>query len=133
MTTMAKRSGPGTSRWEVSFGFFGGALAWLAHLLGASLVSEWGCFAGWGRQQWLGISSIAWVILILSVMTLLIALAATWVAFRSGRTARADISRPPSSGDTQSFLAQTSLQANGLFALIIVAESIPILFYLTEC
>jgi hypothetical protein len=123
----------GRERWGVAWVFFGGALAWLGHLLGAALMAEWGCLAGWGERRWLGISAVAWGILVLSIAMFVVAVSAIWTGYRLRSSVSGGDWSPDESRDTRRFLIETGLRANWIYTFIIVAESIPILFYLSEC
>jgi hypothetical protein len=114
----------------------GGAVAWGLHLISASLISEWGCFAGLHAVQYQGVTLIAWLLTAVSLLCVLIAGWATWVAWRWQRMMKAlpastfDIDAPR---ETDAFLARTGTATSGLFLFIILAESLPILFYLSDC
>lgn len=129
---------PEVTRFRLWFAMFGGAGAWLVHLLSAALISEWACVANRGRSEFLGINAVAWLLLSISIATLLIAACTTWFNFRMDRSLRnvASESHCLDAYDqhgTDVFMARMSLWANALFVLIILAQSVPILFYLTGC
>jgi hypothetical protein len=115
------------------FGVFGAAIAWLAHLLLAALVAEWGCIAGWGEIQRGGVTVIVWVIAGLTLVTMILAITATWTARRSLNHLKSGGERTRGDEDTNLFLARTGYRAGLMFIVIIIAQAIPILFYLTEC
>jgi hypothetical protein len=121
------------SRRLLWFGFLGAAMAWVTHLVGASLVSEWGCFAGWGREQVLGVSTVAWAIVGLTVVSLIVGLAALGVAYRNFRWWRQRDPQELNSQDAAMLLAQAGFPTSAIFVFMILAESIPIVYYLTEC
>jgi hypothetical protein len=124
---------PAVSRKALWFGAFGGAVAWLLHLVGAAVIAEWGCFAGLYRTTWLGLTVVAWMIIAVSVATAVAAIAATVTAgMVYSRTRWGDSERLDPRG-TARFLAWFGLVSSGLFLFIIVAETIPLLFFLTHC
>jgi hypothetical protein len=113
------------------FGLLGGALSWLVHLLAAYAAAEFGCVGGLGEHQRLGISLVAWLVLAATGATLLAALAAALVAYRSYRRL------PDAPDDTatgaERLTAWAGVLTSGLFALVIAFESIPILYFLRGC
>ena len=115
------------------FGMLGGAIAWLFHLIGAAILAEWGCMSGWGRMHWGGISAVAWAISLLSLVMLLIASAATWVAYRHYQRLRRECHAKSRQDDSRSFLAEAGWKSSAIFTGIVLAESVPILFFLSEC
>lgn len=134
----ASVTSPSAPRSRLWFGMFGGAVPWLVHLVGASIIAEWGCFAGIARWQFLGVTAVAWSVIVLSVVTLLIAMAATWLAYRTNRHYHefATDEREEIVDDqlgTDAFMARTGLWTSGLFVFIILVESFPILYFLTDC
>ncbi|TVP94621.1 MAG: hypothetical protein EA381_19795 [Planctomycetaceae bacterium] len=117
---------------------FGGAICWTIHLLFVVAVSEWGCFSGMGEFRFLGATAIAWSVIVASLIA---ATVAGWVMFLSLRSNwRQCGSDSGSDGEdfdkergSGCYLAQVAVWSNGLFLFIIVAQTIPILFYLSEC
>lgn len=132
---------PGTPRSRLWFGMFGGALPWLVHLVGASIIAEWGCLAGIDRQQLMGITAVAWGVIALSGATLAVALVATWSAYQTWQHYRGDAAgqtaeNEPTALDvrgTDAFMARTGLWTSGLFVFIILVESFPIFYFLSNC
>lgn len=127
---------PIPSRLALWFSMLGGAVAWGLHLISASLISEWGCFSGLHEFEYGGVTLVAWLLVIVSLLATLLAAWATWVAWRlqtsmTGLPASTfDIDAPR---ETDAFLARTGTATSGLFLFIILAESLPILFYLSDC
>lgn len=115
------------------YGLLGGGLAWLAHLVLAYLIAEFGCVAGWGARTRLGLTPVAWLIIAASVATLSAALFAVWVSVRNERRYRAGGFQDTGEDHPYYYLARTGRIANILFAFIIVVESIPVFFYLRHC
>jgi hypothetical protein len=113
------------------FGLLGGGVAWLAHLLLSYLIAEFGCMSGWGKETWLGVTTLAWLLLAVSFLTLLGAGLAVYVAFRSKqRLGRSDPSEEPASAE---YMARAGYITSGVFLFIILVESVPIFFFLQSC
>ena len=129
----ALTNGPSVGRVAVWFGALGGAIAWLAHLLLAYFISEFGCFSGLHGRTLGGLTAVAWAVLAVSAAMLLIAVAAAWVAYRSDRKIRGHGFRTNTPEGAAGFLARSGAATSGLFALIIIAQSIPIFFFLKDC
>ncbi|MCC7420543.1 MAG: hypothetical protein IT428_09690 [Planctomycetaceae bacterium] len=123
---------PRVSRGTLWFGTLGGGFAWLGHLMGAYVISEFGCRGGLNRTSWLGMTVVAWMLVALSGAMLLMAVVSTWVARASERrleTARDDWETVRSEAD----IARAGWMASGLFSLVILVQSIPIIYYLKHC
>lgn len=136
MTTLAKPSLdlglPRVSRGTLWFGTLGGGFAWVVHLMGSYVISEFGCRSGLNRVSWLGMTAVAWLLVALSAATLLTAMVSTWVARTCERqleTARDDWETIRSEAD----IARAGWMASGLFSLVILVQSIPIIYYLKHC
>jgi hypothetical protein len=115
--------------WELAVCWLGGAIAWLLHLLGAYTMAEFGCVAGWQRVAPGGVTTVAWAILALSVATVAVSGWALSVAARADKrlTSISDPTR------TRHFAARAGMWLNGLFVAIILAETLPVMFYLGHC
>lgn len=122
----------------VSLFLFGGAICWTIQLLFAVFISEWGCISGMGDFRLFGVTAIAWSVIAVSLLTM----ALTGWAMRLSLGSCRRQSRSAAESDSEDFaaeresaryLAQVAVWSNGLFLFIIVAQTIPILFYLTEC
>jgi hypothetical protein len=129
---------PGVKRSQLWFGLLGGAIAWLLHLIVASIISEWGCTAGLYRREIFGITMVTWMLIAISILMLLLALLATWSAHRVNRHYREAAEQEPGfiepdSHGTDVFMAQTGLWSSWLFVFIIAAQCVPIFFFLKEC
>jgi hypothetical protein len=114
------------------FGFLGGGVAWTLHLLLSYFVAEFGCEAGLDRHVYLGIMLPAWLLMGVSLFTTLLGAAAVFVAWRLKRRFQALPGDPEADGADR-FLARTGFLTSLLFTAIIVAQSLPILFYLGSC
>lgn len=113
------------------FGVVGGTLAWLAHLLLAYAVAEFGCALGLQRYVYLGVGAVSWALLGVSAVCLAAAAAAAAAAWRETLRAR-DEGWPDESGweGWASFLGAV---LSGLFFVIILIQTVPILYYLRDC
>jgi hypothetical protein len=125
----------GGTRPALWFGLIGGGVAWLGHLLSAYLIAEFGCISGLGERHALGLSVVAWLILVASVVALLVAGTAAFVAYRSReRLARESQATDIEPGTNPEYdMARTGWTTSALFVLIITVETIPIFFYLRNC
>jgi hypothetical protein len=131
------------SRWRVWFGLLGGGIAWTFHLLATYAIGEFGCvsnlFAGRG---WLGIAGIAWMLIGVSIPAILLAAAATWVAYRDDRQLQA-VGAPVREargedvghgmGDTRVAAARTGWIMNAIFLYVILVQCIPIIYWREGC
>lgn len=115
---------------RIWLGMFGGALAWVAHLLISYVIAEFGCVAGLARHTLLEISGLAWALIALALATLAAAAAALWLAIRNLRQNR---DGSPVLKTVRAEVAHMSVLTNCAFAFAIVFESIPIFYYLTHC
>jgi hypothetical protein len=115
-------------RWFV---FLGGAIAWLLHLLAAYAVAEFGCVAGWG--EFLGQPLVVWLILGLTAPLLAIACLALLVGYRYERRFANQEPRGLEAQDPGVALVRYGVVANALFILTILAETLPVFFFLRGC
>ncbi len=103
---------------------WGGGVAWLLHFMGIWVAAEFGCLSSLARPGWAGISLVAWLVLILSAAS--IGLTA-WYTIHAW-------SREFQSGEeTDGFLHRFARVANCIFLLVIVAQTLPVFFYLKDC
>lgn len=120
------------SRGALWFGLLGGAISWTAHLILAYAVAEFGCVGQLGERGYLGVSTVAWLELSLTVVTTLVAGTATVVAYRSHRRLRSRDADDAAEA-AERYTAWAGLLTSGMFTFIILFESIPILYYLHSC
>jgi hypothetical protein len=136
-----KSSGQGTKqqraraaiakRGALWFGLLGGGLAWLAHLLLAYFIAEFGCLAGWGEIFMFDVTAVAWAVIASSALTLVVAIAASLVAFRARkRLAGEQCDAEPG---TELELARAGFITSSLFTFVILVQSVPVFFYLRHC
>ena len=130
MSTVAELVAVG--RPAVWYGLLGGASAWTIHLLLASAVAEFGCVSGLGERIYLGISIVAWLEVAATVLTTVIAAAATIVARRSYGILRSQNLEEVGIAAGE-YTARAGFITSGIFTFIILFESIPILYYLRTC
>jgi hypothetical protein len=126
------RPDSGVSRRALSFGMLGGGAAWLVHLVAAYAIAEFGCVGRLREVSVAGLTAVAWLIIGISVLTLLIAVANALIAYRYERRVRAahdDVTG--TAAETE--VARTGWITSGLFALVILVESLPIFYYLKDC
>jgi hypothetical protein len=120
------------ARWRLWVGLLGGAIAWTIHLLVAYAVAEFGCVSQTFRDvRFLGITGVAWLILGISAFTLVLAVVATMIARRSERVLLADVR--DREDEPEEFMARVGLITSLVFVAIIVAQTLPVLYYLTSC
>lgn len=123
----------GNGRYLLWFALFGGGGAWLAHLLLAYLIAEFGCTSGGGHARLLGITAIAWTLLAVSLLTFVAASGATLVAYFLRLRLAAAVRDEESARNNEFFLAKTALITSALFSFIILVQSVPIFYYLSDC
>lgn len=113
------------------FGLLGGAVAWLIHLVAAYLIAEFGCLTHFGEQRALGITLVSWMIVAVTAITALGGGSATWAAYRSfGRLRDA---RESVDTAAQRATARAGMYASGFSLLVILVETLPLLYYLRDC
>jgi hypothetical protein len=122
----------GISRARLWFGLLGGASAWTIHLFSAYAIAEFGCVGRLAERSYGSLSVVAWLEVALTVAMLLVAAAATAVAYRSEQRLRS-LESTGQNLVADSFTARAGLLASGIFTFVILFESIPILFYLRDC
>lgn len=112
------------------FGLLGGACAWLVHLLGAYATAEFGCVSSLHKWQWLGISVVAWLCIALTAVTEAVAIVAIFVAYASGPREQ---DAEDVHAEARRYTAMLGAALSALFALAILFQSVPILYYLRDC
>lgn len=126
---------------RLGIGIWGGGIVWKVHFLSIALIAEWGCFTGLGEWRWLGITGVAWTIVILSVLMSLACLGVAWLAWDTFKTLNRAPGASPSGEGADVYdrpgnhrsLAKIGLFSGLFFLVIILVQSVPVLFYLTEC
>jgi hypothetical protein len=111
----------------------GGAGAWLVHLVAAYAIAEFGCVGRLRQVSFAGLTSVAWLIITVSLLTLLIAVSSTLLAYRGEHRLRASHNTDVTASAAEAEVARTGWITSGLFALVILVESLPIFYYLKDC
>jgi hypothetical protein len=119
---------PGISRWALAIAFLGPALAWTAHLLLSWAIAEWGGITGWLPELVFGIKARVWLLIAVTGLTLVAAIASTLIGHACRRRLKSDPRHD--AHDAANFIARTGVLHGWLFVFIIAGESLPILFYL---
>lgn len=130
MTTLAQQVQ--VSRPALWFGLLGGASAWTAHLLLAYAVAEFGCLSGFGERIYWRISIVAWLEIAVTALTTTVAASAAIVAHGRHRILRSQLEEGSGTA-AEAYTARIGFITSGIFAFIILFESIPILYYLRTC
>jgi hypothetical protein len=118
--------------WRRWFAFLGAGIAWTFHLLAIYAIGEFGCVSGWGRITYMGLSAVAWMILLVSVVSLAVALAGTAVGYWDSRFDSKHES-PPNHDEGGKYLSSFGWILSAIFSLIIFVESLPVFGYLHGC
>ncbi len=118
--------------WRRWFAFLGAGVAWTAHLLSIYAIGEFGCVSGLDRLSYGGISAVAWMIIIVTGLCLLLAAAATWVAYEDKRRDE-EMKAPPGQDEGGEYLSRFGFILSALFTLIILVETMPVFAYLHGC
>lgn len=113
------------------FGFLGGAVAWLLHLVGAWLIAEYGCLWAPGTVLGGSMTVVALLVIVLSVMLAGAAAASALLAQRSVRRLRERGDGPER--PLARFLASGGAILSGSFAFVIAVQSVPIFYFPDWC
>jgi hypothetical protein len=119
------------SRFRLWFGLFGGAVAWTIHFLAAYAIAEFGCVSSFRDARFLGITGVAWGILAITALTLVLAVGALLIARRSERLLLAETREKED--EPEDFMVRVGLITSVVFVAIIVAQTLPVLYYLRSC
>ena len=121
------------SRLALRFATLGGGIAWLAHLILAYVIAEFGCVSGLGKVQWTGISAVAWLLLAMTGLTMGLALAATAMAWRNRQRLLRAWGERSESHEAEDFTSRLAFITDALFVVIIGVQSVPIFYFLPDC
>lgn len=121
------------SRPSLWFGLLGGAAAWTIHLMFAYVAAEFGCVSRFSEHRYLGISSVAWMVLVLTAVTAIASAIATVVAYRSHRRLQGGANGSDPARLAESNTARAGILTSAIFTFVILFETIPIFFYLRDC
>ena len=131
----------------------GGGIAWFVQLLALYLLAEFGCVSNWQEEQLFGLGGVAWGVIIVTLIALAVSggcCGLGWMARNSlarrrqdppsvssadkdDSTYHSDGEGPERSQAFEHFLIRCSVLINTIFAFIILAQGLPILFYLSRC
>lgn len=111
----------------------GGGAAWFLHLLLAVVLAEFGCVAGWGDIRFGGINLVAWLLLVVTVVSLAAGVAVTILSYRLGGKVALRAEMGDSREGARMFAARTAFIANMVFVFVILMESVPIFYFLHDC
>jgi hypothetical protein len=114
----------------LTIAFAGGGVAWTIHLIGSQIISEFACILGADEATLAGITLLAWALLALAAAMLLIAVGSALLAYRmiDRRNPLETPHEPP-----RMQMVRTGAVMNVVFALAILCQTIPILFFLDGC
>lgn len=121
------------NRWSLNFGFLGGGIAWVLHLLLTYAISEFGCTGEEPRHEFLGVNSIAWLLLAASAVPIALSGLSVWTSNRLIQKLRRDLEEGEEVSGPELHTLRIGVITNGLFVLIIVVQTIPIFYYLRGC
>jgi len=107
---------------------WGGGLAWALHLAAVWAIAEFGCMTAMARPGPLEVSWVAWGILGVSVLCLALAGIATLESWRQAHSGAGSGGERPAR-----FAAGSGVVVNSLFMFIIIAQTLPVFFYLRDC
>ena len=130
-TKVARRIG--VKRWQIWFGLWGGATAWLIHLLLVYALAEFGCVGGLADIFILHITLVAWLLIAATLITIVLAALALVIARRNERQLREEL--PVASGEDHPrvFAAKAGWMSSAAFIVVILMQAVPIFFFLREC
>lgn len=112
-------------------GLFGGAVAWLAHLMLSYALAEFGCESVLATYSLLGINAVACGLLALTLLMVGGAVGAALLAYQIHPSGRGERETPDLVA--RIYAARAGLIANIAFTVVILFESVPILYYLWRC
>lgn len=81
----------------------------------------------------MGITRLIWLLAGLTVVSAVSAAFATWIAYRTLADLSGDVGRGTGEDDTGRELARGGFWGGTMFLLVILAQCIPILYFLTGC
>ncbi len=119
------------SRLQLWCGLYGGAIAWTLHLLAAYAIAEFGCVSSFRDARFLGITGVAWGILAVTALTLILGAGSLWISRRSQRLLLAEFGEKED--DPEVFLAHIGWICSVVFFGIILAQAVPVLYYMRSC
>ncbi|MFW5972695.1 MAG: hypothetical protein ACOCTG_01790 [Bacteroidota bacterium] len=109
------------------FALLGGGVAWITRFLVVWVTAEFGCISG--VLQIGGLRSPVVVLTLVSVPFLVLAGYAAVVGWKLSRAYRDDIE----SDSAGTFMARAGMITSLLFVVIMIAEMVPLAFFMNEC
>jgi len=103
---------------------WGGGIAWALHLLVVWVIAEFGCIGGLANPGPFEVSGVVWAVIAASLV---------FIGLAGFAIVTSVLCRRRLSGENPRFVARYGLAANPLFLLIIIAQSLPVFFYLQDC
>ncbi len=110
------------SKIALFFAWLGGAIAWsLFHVIGYAVASV-GCTLGATGPSLLGLSQVAWLVLLVTIILALVALAALLVSRREWSRGKSKGEGEPDGGDrgVSAFTGFAGIVLNGFFLALIL-------------
>jgi hypothetical protein len=101
-------------------------------LLAIYAIGEFGCVSGFDQHMLVGISAVAWLLILVSIIAFVPAVAATVVGYADARR-DAGQAEPPADDEGGRYLSSFGWPLNVVFVLIIFIESLPVFAYLGGC
>lgn len=124
---------PTSTHRQLWFSLWGGGAAWLIHLLLAYAIAEFGCATDFRYVTFLNVTAVAWLLIVVSLGTIVLAGSAAYVGFRNRQMLQAEGQNPRRQSGTELYAAKTALLLNILFIVVILVQTLPILFFLDRC
>jgi len=120
----------------VWFSMIGGGVAWAFHLSSTYASGEWGCASRAGETRFLGVTTPAWILLGLTALSLTVCL---WAALAGLHAEKELRNREKEHGPIHDrrhpgiYIGRAGFITSLVFAMIIVAQGVPIFFFLNHC
>jgi hypothetical protein len=111
-------------RFLLWFSLWGGGIAWAMHLFVVWIIAEFGCIGGLARPGPLQVSWVVWAVVAASLV---------FIGLAGLAIGGSLLCRRKLAGEDARFVARFGLAANPLFLLIIIAQALPVFFYLQDC
>ncbi|TLD71368.1 hypothetical protein FEM03_07505 [Phragmitibacter flavus] len=89
------------------------------------VAAEFGCEGSWAKQGLGGVTGVAWLVVVASVILMA---KVVWIIRLSEQIERGGGDR-----ETMTFVARVGKTGNGLFLLVMMAQMVPVWFFLRDC
>jgi hypothetical protein len=129
-STAPSRKFGGLSPW---FSLLGGGVAWTFHIMSCYVIAEFGCLLPARNYFLLGITGVAWMLIAASLASIAMAGAAAYVAWRGEQATPDIIPGQTDQAHPDQYIVRVGIIMNLIFIFIIVAQSVPILFFYRVC